>query len=186
MIADSDFSISTSTDLLITSSLPEQMIIVTISADRIAGEPIENFTISSMMAASSGANDAIFLFRNSVIKIVDEDSKWPEWKSAWLLIILSTCTGAQYQFRESDYAVDEGSDIVVVVEQVSGSLVPIHLKLTPLTYDQYTLRANQSGSDLAPLSTYHGSRPDAGERKCNNNIMLLLFATLYLWWHAFS
>ena len=80
-----------------------------------------------------------------------------------------TCTGARYQFRDNDYATEESSNVTVVVEQIFGSLVPIYLKLTPLTYDQYMQRASQPGSDLASLDTYHGSRPDAAECKCNDN-----------------
>ena len=83
------------------------------------------------------------------------------------ITILFLHAGAQCQFRGgcSDYATDEGtnSGVTVVVEQVFGSLVDIHLLLTPLTYDQYTQRASQPGSDLASLDTYHGSRPDAAE-----------------------
>ena len=74
LIALGDYSLPTN-DFLITISMPEQIISVTIIADRIAGEPVENFTISFMGATSPGTGDAMFLFRDSVVNIVDEDSK---------------------------------------------------------------------------------------------------------------
>ena len=77
------------------------------------------------------------------------------------------CTGAQYQFSENDYVTEEGvnSSVQVLVQQISASLVDIHLRLTPYTYAQYTQRQGQPGSSLAPLDEFHGSRPDAAE--CN-------------------
>ena len=83
-----------------------------------------------------------------------------------------TCTGARFQFRENDYATEEGvnSTVTVVVEQTTVSLVSSYLKLTPMTYDQYERRAKQNGSGLEPLMTFHGSRPrDPAECKYNNN-----------------
>ena len=78
-----------------------------------------------------------------------------------------SCTGAQYRFRENDYATEEGvnSVVTVVVEQLLPGLIDIHLLLTPLTYDQYNQRANQPGSDLPPLDRYHDSRPGPAECK---------------------
>ena len=63
-------------------------------------------------------------------------------------------TGAQYQFSESDYATEEGVNSVVrvVVQQISASLVEIHLRLTPLTYAQYAQRASQDGQTSHPLN----------------------------------
>ena len=75
LIAPGDYSVPSYYDLLITSSLPEQLVYVSIFADRIDGEPVENFTISSTAAVRAGANDAMFLFRDSVINIVDNYSE---------------------------------------------------------------------------------------------------------------
>ena len=75
--------------------------------------------------------------------------------------------GAQFQFSENDYTAKEGvnSVVEVVVQQISASLVDIHLKLTPLTYAQYTQRASRPGSTLLPLDEFHRSRPDPAECK---------------------
>ena len=85
------------------------------------------------------------------------------------------CTGARYQFSENDYAATEGVDpaVQVTVQQISASLLDIHLKLTPYTYAQYRQQASQPGSTLAssegfrsrPLDEFHGSRPDPAESK---------------------
>ena len=48
---------------------------VTISNDGIAGEPMENFTITSQPPLVSGSSDARFLFRDSVVNIIDSDGK---------------------------------------------------------------------------------------------------------------
>ena len=89
--------------------------------------------------------------------------------------MFTACTGARYQFSENDYAAREGDDraVRVTVHQISASLVDIRLKLTPYTYAQYTQRANQPGSTLAPsekfrgrpLDEFHESRPDPAESK---------------------
>ena len=87
------------------------------------------------------------------------------------MIINFIITGATFQFRENDYATEEGvnSTITVVVEQTTTSLVPTYLKLTPLTYAQYEQRSKQNDSGLEPLHIYHGSRSDdPAECKCNN------------------
>ena len=57
------------------------------------------------------------------------------------------------------------STVTVAVQQISASLVDIHLKLTPLTYAQYMQRANQTGSTLSPLDEFHSNRPIAAECK---------------------
>ena len=75
LAAVGDFNILTDGDLVITSGRPEQTVRVDIRADGIAGEPVERFTISSMAPASFGTGDAMFLFRDSVIQILDEDGK---------------------------------------------------------------------------------------------------------------
>ena len=92
----------------------------------------------------------------------------------YYFILFIVCTGAQYQFTENDYLAfeHEGSSVRVVVQQISASLVNIHLKLTPYTYDQYTQRANQSGSTLEPLDEFHGSRPDPAECKYEKNDLI--------------
>ena len=48
---------------------------VTISNDGIAGEPMENFTITSQPPLVIGSRDAPFLFRDSVVNIIDSDGK---------------------------------------------------------------------------------------------------------------
>ena len=81
--------------------------------------------------------------------------------------------GSNYQFRSNcyyaTYEVEEGVNpaVTVTVEQTVGSLVDIHLLLTPLTYAQYAQRASQPGSTLPPLNEFYGSRPDAAECKFN-------------------
>ena len=68
-----DFSIETS-DLVINN--PEGVLVsVTLFDDSLAGEPVENFTYSSVLPASPNPNDALFLFRDSVINIVDVNSE---------------------------------------------------------------------------------------------------------------
>ena len=44
-----------------------------ISNDGIAGEPMENFTITSQQPLVIGSFDAPFLFRDSVVNIIDSD-----------------------------------------------------------------------------------------------------------------
>ena len=61
-----------SSDILITS--PADLVVaVTISDDGIAGEPMENFTITSQPPLVSGTFDAPFLFHDSVVNIIDSD-----------------------------------------------------------------------------------------------------------------
>ena len=52
------------------------LISVTLLNDSLAGEPVENFTYSFLPPASPNLLDAMFLFRNSVINIVDINSEW--------------------------------------------------------------------------------------------------------------
>ena len=63
-----------SSDILIQSAAGLD-VAVTISDDGIAGEPMENFTITSQTPLVSGSNDAPFLFRDSVVNIIDSDGK---------------------------------------------------------------------------------------------------------------
>ena len=63
-----------SSDILITSAAGLD-VAVTISDDGIAGEPREMFTITSQLPLVSGSNDAQFLFRDSVINIIDSDGE---------------------------------------------------------------------------------------------------------------
>ena len=51
------------------------LISVTLFNDSLAGEPIENFTYSSLSPVSPSPTDAMFLFRDSVINIVDINSE---------------------------------------------------------------------------------------------------------------
>ena len=61
-----------SSDILI-SSAGGLDVAVTISDDGLAGEPMENFTITSGTPLVSGSYDAPFLFRDSVANIIDSD-----------------------------------------------------------------------------------------------------------------
>ena len=63
-----------SSDILISSAAGLD-VAVTISNDGIAGEPMENLTITSQPPLVSGSNDARFLFRDSVVNIIDKDGK---------------------------------------------------------------------------------------------------------------
>ena len=63
-----------SLDILILSAAGLD-VAVTISDDGIAGEPMENFTITSQIPLVSGSSDALFLFRDSVVNIIDSDGK---------------------------------------------------------------------------------------------------------------
>ena len=72
MNAENDFSLVTS-DILLTTFAGLD-VSLTISLDDTAGEPVENFVITSQPPLTSGSNDAMFLFRNSTINIVDADS----------------------------------------------------------------------------------------------------------------
>ena len=49
---------------------------VSLIDDSLSGEPVENFTISRQTSISPSPNDAMFLFRDSVINIVDINSEW--------------------------------------------------------------------------------------------------------------
>ena len=61
-----------SSDILITST-SSLNVAVTISNDGIAGEPMENFTITSQPPLVIGSTDVPFLFRDSVVNIIDSD-----------------------------------------------------------------------------------------------------------------
>ena len=61
-----------SSDILIQSATGLD-VAVTISDDGIAGEPRETFTITSQPPLVSGSSDAQFLFRDSVVNIIDSD-----------------------------------------------------------------------------------------------------------------
>ena len=61
-----------SSDILISSAAGLD-VAVTISDDGIAGETMENFTITSQPPPVSGSSDAPFLFRDSVVNIIDAD-----------------------------------------------------------------------------------------------------------------
>ena len=63
-VVSSDLVIQQNTDLIVA---------VTISDDGIAGEPRENFTITSQPPLVIGSRDAPFLFRDSVVNIIDSD-----------------------------------------------------------------------------------------------------------------
>ena len=75
-------------------------------------------------------------------------------------------TEPTYQFDQGDYVESEGSGygIMVNVQQIVSSVQDVHLLLVPLTYDQYIARA-ATDPTLAAIDTYHGSRPNAAERK---------------------
>ena len=63
-----------SSDILIQSAAGLD-VAVYVSDDGIAGEPMENFTITSQPPLVSGSNDARFLFRDSVVHINDSNGK---------------------------------------------------------------------------------------------------------------
>ena len=68
-----DFSISTS-DVVIGS--PEGILMpVTLFNDSLAGEPVESFTFSWLPPDLPNPNDAMFLFRDSAVSIVDVNSE---------------------------------------------------------------------------------------------------------------
>ena len=71
IFTEDDFRVASS-DILIQSAAGLD-VAVTISDDGIAGEPRENFTITSQPPLVSGSRDAPFLFRDSVVNIVDSD-----------------------------------------------------------------------------------------------------------------
>ena len=73
LAAVSDFTVFSEVDLLIFSRAPELPVSVAISPDGIAGEPIESFTITSMDPDNPASSDAMFLFRDSTIEILDID-----------------------------------------------------------------------------------------------------------------
>ena len=69
-----DFSIVTS-DILLRNLVTGIDIAITISVDGIAGEPPETFTITSRPPAVSSPNDPLFLFRDTTVTIIDNDSE---------------------------------------------------------------------------------------------------------------
>ena len=69
-----DFSLVTS-DILLTNPVAGINAAITISVDGIAGEPPEMFTITFQPPAVSSPNDPMFLFRNSIVNIIDTDSE---------------------------------------------------------------------------------------------------------------
>ena len=71
IFTEDDFRVASS-DILIQSAAGLD-VAVTISNDGIAGEPRENFTITSQPPLVSGSRDAPFLFRDSVVNIIDSD-----------------------------------------------------------------------------------------------------------------
>ena len=60
---------------MVISSSGGMLISVRLFDDLLAGESVENFTFSSLPPAFPTANDAMFLFRDSVINIVDISSE---------------------------------------------------------------------------------------------------------------
>ena len=62
-----------SSDILISSAAGLDVAVTISNAYDIAGEPNETFTITSQPPLVSGSNDAQFLFRDSVITIIDND-----------------------------------------------------------------------------------------------------------------
>ena len=78
--------------------------------------------------------------------------------------VLIFIIGAEFQFTEGDYTRDEeDGQIVVTVRQVVASLMDIHLRLIPLTYDQYNAHRNSFTPPLAPIDEFHRGRGDAAE-----------------------
>ena len=73
IFTEEDFRV-VSSDILIQSAAGLD-VAVTITDDGIAGEPRETFTITSQPPLVNGTNDAQFLFRDSVITIIDSDRK---------------------------------------------------------------------------------------------------------------
>ena len=69
-----DFSLVTS-DILLTNPVAGIDVAITISVDGIAGEPPEMFTMTFQPPAVSSPNDPMFLFRNSIVNIIDTDSE---------------------------------------------------------------------------------------------------------------
>ena len=69
-----DFRVVSSSDILISSAAGFD-VDVAISDDGIAGEPMESFTITSQPPLVSGSSDAPFLFRDSVVNIIDSNGK---------------------------------------------------------------------------------------------------------------
>ena len=67
-----DFHVTGSSDILIQSAAGID-VPVDIRDDDLVGEPIENFTITSKPPRYGGAP---FLFRDSVVNIIDADGKW--------------------------------------------------------------------------------------------------------------
>ena len=88
-----DFSLVTS-DILLTNLVVGIDVAITISVDGIAGEPPEMFTISYQPPGVSGNADPLFLFRNTIVTIIDTDSKTFNVHSAYacMLKILSHIT----------------------------------------------------------------------------------------------
>ena len=64
-----------STSDVVISSSEGVLTYVALHNDSLAGEPVENFTYSSLPSLSPNPNDAMFLFRDSVINIVDISSE---------------------------------------------------------------------------------------------------------------
>ena len=60
---------------MVISSSGGVLISVQLFNDTLAGESVENFTFSSLPPASPTPNDAMFLFHDSVINIVDISSE---------------------------------------------------------------------------------------------------------------
>ena len=69
-----DFTLVTS-DILLRNAVTGIDIAITISVDGIAGEPPETFTITSQPPGVSSASDPLFLFRNTTVTIIDNDSE---------------------------------------------------------------------------------------------------------------
>ena len=63
-----------SSDILMSSAAGLD-VAVTIVDDDLAGEPRENFTITSQPPLVNENNDAPFLFRDSVVNIIDSNGK---------------------------------------------------------------------------------------------------------------
>ena len=74
-LTDFDFYVDGSSDILIQSAAGLD-VPVAIYDDYLAGEPIENFTITAKPPRYGGAP---FLFRDSVVNIIDADGKWVLW-----------------------------------------------------------------------------------------------------------
>ena len=72
IFTEDDFRV-VSSDIVISPPASDRNVAVTISDDGIAGEPTENFTITYQPPLVSGTFDAPFLFRASVVSIIDSD-----------------------------------------------------------------------------------------------------------------